>query len=643
MIGGLLFFLLLAFFILYIPGRFLLRQIAFSFDDFLTRFSLSLGTGICLFLLGTYVLSWINAAFLYTLLISPVIFLEIKPIFEECKKKIKKENLLRLDIGIIIVGTLLMTLLPWNSGNIYNKELVFFSTHSIDSIYHLSLIGNIINHFPPTHPGLSNIPLRGYNFFYDFFVAMFAKLYAINRFDLFFRFFPLLVSAFFGLSSLALARFLKMNVITTNTFLFLIYFAQNFQFLFTLFMKNPEESFNFQVIQSLEHISDPSVVLSTSLLFLAIICLFTITKKIQTVIPGLLFGVLPLIKIYTAIIGFVPLFILSIMVLFKTKKILQLFVCFVAVFIALITYAPFNLGSGYLIFSPFLLYRHYMESSTFFKNIKWQLQYPIFVEHNNYPRIIFINIVVAITYIFTNLGLRVVSLFLIKKLFTKKFYTDINVFLFIAIIVSFFIPTFFIQSIFAFVVIQFLWIGEILLLIPTAYVLSAFIYKKSRILTTIYAVLLVLCSSWGVMHAVSNFTTDPKLTIDEATVKEINTISSTVAPNESILVLNRVKQKTEYSVPLYAALLGRNIFYEPEVMEFNNIEKIISSRQQIVDTITEQISDCSLKEQTNKSISETLKKVQVEYILQIHSNSCLDNSSFFKSLTKGTISLYKLL
>ena len=61
-----------------------------------------------------------------------------------------------------------------------NNGLVFYSINATDAMYHVSLIGNLMHHFPPTHGGLDGVALRGYHFFYDFLLANFSLSFATS-------------------------------------------------------------------------------------------------------------------------------------------------------------------------------------------------------------------------------------------------------------------------------------------------------------------------------------------------------------------------------------------------------------------------------------------------------------------------------
>jgi hypothetical protein len=205
-------------------------------------------------------------------------------------------------IVLLSAGTFWMTYLMWDSGRIIDGSLVFYAVNSIDAIWHLSLIGNLTHSFPPTHPGLDPITLKGYNFLYDFLLSRFVTFYSFDKLDLFFRLFPPFIAIFYGLSGFAVAQVLKMKKITSFILVYLLYFGFGFEELLSFIFRIDLDP---GIVHSSANMVDPSVILSVILLFCIFILFFSAKNAKQTLLPAIMLGILPMIKIYTAVLAFI--------------------------------------------------------------------------------------------------------------------------------------------------------------------------------------------------------------------------------------------------------------------------------------------------------------------------------------------------
>ena len=76
-----------------------------------------------------------------------------------------------------------------NQGN-----LIFYDYGAFrDVTVHLSLIGELLNRFPPTNFAAGGIALKNYHYFFDVSVAVLAKILPISLLDLYFRVVPIIL------------------------------------------------------------------------------------------------------------------------------------------------------------------------------------------------------------------------------------------------------------------------------------------------------------------------------------------------------------------------------------------------------------------------------------------------------------------
>ena len=641
-----IFFFILIFLVFYFPGRLLLRITGYKFDNFIITFSSSIIVGIAFFLLTTYILSWVNLAVLYNLIIPVALFFEYKHSFSEFKQKIKIKKELWAETSLIIFGSLTMVYLTWRSGNYQNGDLLFYGVNAQDSIFHLALIGSLISNFPPFHPGLSGVYFHGYHFFYDFLISNFSKFYQINVFDLFFRFFPVLISLMYGLTSFALAKFLKWKKITTILFIFLMYFAQSFDFFAFYIYRFFNLYYNSAgITQSLANILESAVIMSISFIFIGFIFLFSKKTKGSLLVSALVIGIISQISIYSAVLFYTGLFAIAIHNLFKKRNFYYFKVLIFSGVISAIVYLPLNFGAGSLIFSPLMIYKNFIDSAWIFNNLHWNVNYIIYIQNNNYLHIAYFYFIAISIFLITGLGARILIIFDIKKLFNKNFYTPENIFWSSCIMISFIIPSFFIQSVSVFSIIHFFWIGYILLLIPTAFALGAKLEKSGKSFIFLSFLILSILFLPDLIKIVRTYSVEPSIFGSEL-VKQ-SKIMSQVPQNEGIIVLNRTKFKDKYvnlyNIPLFSALSGHSIYFESEVAEFKGTDDIIGQRKNNVDKIVENVINCKDSTAAQNNIINVMKNTRNKYLLILNKNNCTQKFNKLKIINEGDKSvLYRI-
>ncbi len=636
-----IYFFFLLIFTFYIPGYLLLKLFNISVKDNLTNIFLRSSVGIALFMVSSYLLSWISLEFYYNIFLILCIPIFIKSVGKFPNFDFKK--ILKIESLIIITGTILTSYLMWRSGSVEDNSLVFYAVNSVDAIYHLSLIGNLKSNFPPTHPGLFGLPLNGYNFFYDLVIAYFSKFYRLEALDLFFRFFPITLSAFYGISGLVLGRFMGMKRETQLIFVTLLYFAQSFsRFVF------PEKiSMDPGIVQTIANIVDPSVILSISLLFAFYILVFSVNTKYSFVLAAIVLSVLPMIKIYTGFLAFLSIGIIFLIKLIRKKDLHYLPVILVGGIIFALTYLPINFGSGKLIFAPNLLYRHYLESISANYGLDWYQRLLVFEAHDNYIKTIFYKFILILPLFYLpSLGLRLINFVYLRKLLDKNLYTEKNLFWGFLILLSFLIPSFFIQSTAVFVVLQFLWIGYFILLIPTAYSLINFLGKINNLKLAVILLGIVLLSLPDNLRLLSLYSNNPyKIDLD---LVEVSRELSKISKDQSVLLLNVEKNGDVYSAPYFAPIVSglseHSVYFEPELMEFGGIDKEIMGRKKVVGDINDLLLRCQDGGDLEADLGNRLREIDTSYILDLKKTPCFDKLENIELIfQKSNYSLYKTL
>jgi len=639
-------FLILVLLVIYLPGRLLLRLAGYKFNSFVITFTASLIVGIAAFLFSAYLLSWLKLDFLYNLIIPIALILEGKSTLIEIKKKINIKKLTTSELLLVSIGIIVVTYLTWRSGSFQNGNLIFYAVNNSDSIFNLAIIGSLISNFPPFHPGLADIPLRGYHIFYDFLIAEFAKFYHFNVFDLFFRYFALLIALIYGLSSLSLARFLKWNKITALIFIFLMYFAQSFDFFAYYLFRFFNYYYNSAgITQSFAHALDPTVIISIGFVFMGFILLFSKGNKWSFLLPVLVIGVIPQIKIYSAIIFYVGFGMVTLWKLYKDRDLSFLKLFILSGIVSAIVFLPMNYGAGSLIFSPLLIYKNFIDSAWIFNNWHWNVNFPIYVQANNYIHIAFFYAVAIVIFLGTSLGIRVFILLGYKKVFSGKFYNDQNIFWSFSILASFLIPSLFIQSSSIFQNIQFFWVGYIILLIPTAVFLGSCIPKNSKKGLILLFTFLFILFLPDFLRIIKDYSFNPGV-LPKSLVDKTELIKK-IPTDEGVIAVNRVKVKNLYEdlygSPLISGLSSRPIYYENQGTEFQGLDKIKGERKMVIDKIAENMVNCSNPIAAEQNIIDIMEKSNNKYLLVLEKNKCTQKFNKLKIVNEEEKSvLYKI-
>jgi len=633
-----IYFLVLILFAFYLPGKFLLNIFSVKLENRHSGFAIAFGVGIALFVLSVYSLSFLKLEAFYNIFLIFILIIQGKREIKNLRGSSRKDLPLP-EIGIIIIGSILMVFSIALSGRMSGEGMIFYGLNSQDGIYHLSLISNLINNFPPTHPGLSGVPLNGYHFFYDLIVANFVKFYKLDIFHATFVYFPTLVAIFYGVSGFALSKFIFPKRLYSIVFLVLLYFSQGFEFiLLPLFGKNPVD-FNTGIIQSFTFIINPSVLFSVSIFFIFVVLFFSSKNIKNLILAAILLGVIPEIKVYTGVLAFLAAGIYS-MIKILQKEFMYLGFLVVSIAIGCFVYLPLNFGYGGLIFTPFLTYGHFMENSPAVEPLKWPLKMQVYEAYSNRIRILYLYLIAMLLYFIPTLGLRLINLVKIKEIFRKRFYKPENVFWMVSILSGLLITGFFVQTSGVFNTVQFTWIAYILLLIPTAYTITSLIDKLNPSIRQIILLLIILLSLPYAAFYIKTYSSNPFI-VDNNLLKTLDKIK-TLPKNRSLMVLNVSTDghggyNSMYGTTLISGLSGHSTYFEAEVADFSPLHGLIDQRERETGIMGQLSKNCG----ENENAYNILKENNISYILSLD-QSCLKSWKKLNLLTSnGHYELYE--
>lgn len=246
---------------------------------------------------------------------------------------IVKRNLL------IFLGTLTWSVTAVKSGLLYSYGLGFWGPQGHDGIWHLSLIESLSrgNLSMPLYAGEI---IKNYHLGFDLCVAALHLVTFIPVSWLYFQILPPLFALFTGLLVYRLIKLWTKSDSAALWSVFFTYFGGSLGWLVSLVRNGSlggESLFWSQ--QAISTLINPPLALSLCLILLALLLL----QQKRLWLAGLVFGLIPSIKIYGGMLALVGLFFAT----FKNKSYWKSLV--LAGIISLILFIPTNLHSGSLI------------------------------------------------------------------------------------------------------------------------------------------------------------------------------------------------------------------------------------------------------------------------------------------------------
>ncbi len=349
---------------------------------------------------------------------------------------------------IIAAGVFLQLSAVWFLGTPRDGGLFFCCRGVPDDIYHLALTHQLVSQFPPEEPGMVGVVVKNYHYLSSLVMADFIRVFHLPLTSTVYQYFPLLISVLIGLTSMVIAQVLGLSNKITRLWLFFLYFHGDILYLL-LFLRGKGLNFDVTIFDdATKLLAGPPRSFSILLLFTGL-ALFLVWIKKRTWLPGILtavvLGSLIGFKVYTGIFALVGLAAVAVYYFFR-RDWKMLAVPATALFVSLAIYLPVNGTTGG--FSWLGSYR--------FDNFVSQAAFGLTnLELARLAGSSYLVIVFAIMYFIFLYGTTVLALFQSRKTL-KVLPAELNIFLLSAIAITWFLGTFFVQSIGGLNTVQFL-------------------------------------------------------------------------------------------------------------------------------------------------------------------------------------------
>jgi len=432
-----------------IPGLFVIDLLG---DIKLRNYFFATAIGFVTYSMISYSLHLINLAILIPLVLIVVdgFFISKKAIPNIIIKKPDIKTLFLVLVAAIgIVGQLLII---FPSGSIKNGNLLFYSAHGHDGMWHVSVANAIANGFPLKLPIMAGEKLTNYHFFSDLSLSDFENILGLPILDLYFKFFPILFTILLtGLSFLVGSKLTKNNFWAGFWSMFFVVFSGSFGFIVTL-LKNGtiggESIFWATQIQSSS--GNPPQIVSNIIVLCLILLAIQIYKnnmgKEHLLLP-LLLGSLAVFKIYAAIPLYVGFGFLTLTQLINYKNLKLVHSYLVSIVVTLVLYLPnVSFGKTFIIYQPWWYIRTMIVEPSRLNLVDWELRRQTYIFEDNFKRVIFLETVGFLIFILGNLGTKIIGfLWFIKNILVRKDFFPV-IFFFTIALTSLVFPLVFLQS-----------------------------------------------------------------------------------------------------------------------------------------------------------------------------------------------------
>ncbi len=546
----------------------------------LERLVLSLGMGITVSSALYFFSGLLKMRFLADFMIGIAFIIFIILLF---KKKYPLMNLKSLPIIVSLLLIIFLSLfqsssLPGcgydeNSGTIKIRD-------SGDSMWIISLSRELSKNVPPTHPGFAPEVVTNYHYFTHLFIGTIYRFTQIPIINLYYNYFLFFFSLFLGLSAFVLGRKLFKSYFFADILVVLTYVAGSFSYLLPFWLgKNFlwGES-TFWSSQTFGSILNPSVILSLSLFYLIIFCLYKyLEEKERMEIPlVILAGVLISFKVYAGIIVLLGLGAIAMLNIFK-KKYDFLIVYFFTLLISLLVFLPVSGkdSSSFLTYAPFWFLHTMVENKDRLNIPEWALKEQYYWATNNLFAVARLRLAELFLFIVGNLGIRVVGFFIIPLYFFKKLpFSRLSFFLLTTFITGMTIPLFFIQKGSVGNTIQFFYYSLIIGNILTVFVLKDF-FSRNKYLTVIGSLIIILLSLPTTVGAAAS---RAYFVLDKSTTESLLTLKKITKPDDIILL----PPTGENLFSMYVSVVSeRNTYYSYKLMAENTLKNNVQREKEL--------------------------------------------------------------
>jgi len=546
---GLLFyfflFLIAIFISFFVPGNIFVARLPLNN---LQKGTLSITFGIVLwalqgFLFGYLHIRWLTYLYIIGFFIVWVIYNKHKFTYKHIQHPtLTIKNALFVGFVTLAIVTQLITTF---ANGISTSKGIYFCCGLPDSLFHIALTSELVNHFPPREPGISDVMLHNYHFLPNLVNADLIRIYHIPLLYLQFPYSSILLTILLALNLIAFAQLSIKKRSFAYWLLFFVFFSGDLLFLLTLFTYK-EINFNTAFLENAAWlwISPPRVYAAT-LFFggLSMLYLWLQKSNLKTLgfIVALTFGSLIGFKVYFGIFALVGLAALLPFYI-KDKDIKRIIVIISAFFVSACLYLPINSDAGGFIFTGFWRFNDFADFSPFGLQ-KMELARYVYLSHGNWQHALLNSLIYFILYFLFIFGTLLIS-FLQTKSSLSYVMKKLHIFLIAGFIICFICGSFFIQTTGTANSSQFLITDMIVMSVYAAFAAYYWLQKvkNNKVLVIIISVAIIGFTAPRVIYenivTISHIKNEIGFTIDNKQLAALNYLRSHSQQNSIVLQNN---------------------------------------------------------------------------------------------------------
>lgn len=463
------------------------------------------------------------------------------------------------------------------SGWMHKGMFVLKGVNGVDGLWNLALAEELVHTFPPEHPAIAGIPLRGYHLLYNVFVADFSRLTGLSPSGIHFHFIPVLLSIvlIYGIYMLALRLTGSVRHSLWATFFAL--FGGSFSYILAIFWRvSVSLDDALGITQPYSLLVSPSFVLSLASIIYSWIFIDEYRKHpsvIWAVLTGALAGLAVGMKVYAGIIIMPVIAWFAAWRLITKKDIVSMVLLLTSGVVAAGVFLPLNASYGFLRFQPLWPPHRVMQGVLDFT--QWELKRQTLEQMGAARGLFKLEVIAIFIFIFGNLGTRVIGLLGFFR--SKQVYPSMLLsFVLIGCIISFILPMFFLQPIGAFNMIQFFWYFLIFMGILAGWGWSMGIIHAPRFWQVFFSFLLIAATLPSSAEKFGMVFGGPLNGISSSEMMFYEKLRRVGSPGDMVLVVPFIDRYTEGDIrdwfnrtgPVIPAFTGKRTFLGNEVVQF---------------------------------------------------------------------------
>lgn len=463
----------------------------------------------------------------------------------------------------VLSGTIVLSFFSFFQQSQVNSDLVFLSENRHDALWHLALMSSVTRSISPENPLVSGEQLVGYHYFNDVLWVLIHFLTGISLVMIYLKVAPVILAFLFSATTLWLFLSLFKKKIDAFLGAAITVFGSGFAYLVPLFFSESKATQSvFWLDQPVHLVINQQLLLSLSIVNLVLYLLYTHRQK-QWKTIGLLVGGVLAIKVYASLVllGTVSAVGSWEAIKFRSFGLWKIFGLGLVVggfFVWLI-----GSSQGFPFWwQPGWFFKTMFESGDRLNFVQWEMFRQEAALHHSLPRLVVLWSIAFVLFFIGNFGVKLLGFFFIPFVLrrVKKEQQVFWLCLVVMMLISFAMPTLFLQKGLVWNTIQFL---------PYAYVpLGLLLTKgvevfggKKHWSTVVLVMLLLLSLPTTIQSLILDSKPSSYSSISADLVQQIQALS-TQHPEKTILVDSTLQH--ESIIPAFA---GKSVYYaEPEVL-----------------------------------------------------------------------------